>query len=302
MKKIAIVTPVKNEMENLPELFECMEAQSYPVSLWIIINDNSTDGSGDFIEENIKKLKNVKNAEVVHAEHLDKDYRLGSKYSQVINFGFTKFNELKGKYGESFDFIGILDADCFIEKDYYKKLIERFSILPKLGIGSGVIYYRTDTGTEFDKMPLRWARGAIRLWRMECFNDAGYMVGNAADALSSALAWTRGWESQSFKEIRAESRVMGKRTNPQYYGETAYYRYNPHYYIFMKFFVMVIRSGFIEARDYYRGFLNAKKKKIRANVDRKVKFYFRTILFRNIIENLIVLKNYRAIKKKIKEN
>lgn len=297
MKKIAIVTPVKNEMENLPELFECMEAQSYPVSLWIIINDNSTDGSGDFIEKKIKNLKIVRNAIVFHAEHLDKDYKIGSKYSQVIRYGFDKFNEIREKNEESYDFVGILDADCFIEKDYYQKLVWRFEILPKLGIGSGVIFYRSESETVYDKMPLRWARGAIRLWRIQCFDQAGYIVGNSADSLSTALAWTNGWESQSFKEIRAESRIMGKRSDPQYYGATAFYRYNPHYYIFMKFFVLLVRSGFTEAKDYYQGFLNARKRNIRANVDSKVKNYFQLILFRNVIENLIVWKNYRAISK-----
>lgn len=300
MKKIAVVTPVKNEMENLPELFECMENQSYEVSLWIIINDNSTDGSGKFIEEKIKTLKNVRKAVVFHADHLEKDYKIGSKYSQVIRYGFDKFAELREE--ESYDFIGILDADCFIEKDYYKKLMQRFAVLPKLGIASGVIYYRAEPKKRYDNMPLRWARGAIRLWRIECFDQAGYIVGNSADGLSSALAWTRGWESQSFKEILGESRMMGIRSDPQYYGATAYFLYKPHYYIFLKFFVSLARSGFtkagyIEARDYYLGFLNAKKKKIRANVDSKVKRYFKLILLRNVIENLVVWKNYRIISK-----
>jgi glycosyltransferase involved in cell wall biosynthesis len=297
-ERIAIITPVKNEMNNLKELIASVEKQTHPISLWIIINDNSDDGSGEFLEKIIPFIKNVDKVILYHLTSLEKDYKLGSKYSQVISYGFEMFNTIRKKQSSSFNFVGILDSDCFIEENYYKKLIKRFNVLPKLGIASGVIYYRINGKLIYDKMPLRWARGAIRLWRIDCFDEAGYIIGNSADAISTALAWTKGWESQSFKEILAESREMGTRIDPIYYGKSAYYRYTPHYYVLMRFFILLFRSGFNSAFTTYRGFLSAKKNKLpRIVIDNKTINYFKLLLWRNIVEYFIVYKNYKILKK-----
>jgi glycosyltransferase involved in cell wall biosynthesis len=296
--KLALITPVKDEIENLPELIATVSAQTIPVALWIIIDDNSNDGSSAFLDNVVKTSKEGNTIKVVHATHLSQEYRLGSKYSQVIAYGFQIFNSYEKETGIRFDYIGILDADCFVEKEYYQKILLRFELLPKLGIASGVIYYRMGNGESvYDKMPLRWARGAVRVWRMECFKQCGYMVGYSADAISSALAWTKGWRSQSFKEIRAESREMGARFNYSYYGETAFYRHNPHYYIFLKFLLLTIRHGYRSAKEYYDGYLSAQRRKDRIDLPPAVVSYFHSILFRNITENWIVIRNYAKLRK-----
>ncbi len=296
--KIALITPVKNELENLEELISSIENQSIKIALWIIINDDSDDGSKEFLEKNVSTIKNVDQVRLYNLTSLDKNYALGSKYSQVISFGFKKFNAIRKKEKISFDYAGILDSDCFVEPDYYLKLIRRFQVLPKLGIASGVISYRVKNHLQYDHMPLRWVRGAVRIWKIECFDEAGYLVGNSADAISAALAWTKGWESQSFKEIKAESREMGIRIDFSYYGESTYTRYTPYYYILLKCILWAIKSGIRFSYTFYKGYNTARKeKKPRIKVDNKVKRYFKLVLWRNIIENVIVLKNYHILRK-----
>ena len=58
MYKIALVTPVKDEIKNLPKLFESMEKQSINIYSWVIIQNNSTDGSKEYLEK-IKCVDNL---------------------------------------------------------------------------------------------------------------------------------------------------------------------------------------------------------------------------------------------------
>lgn len=295
-QRLALVTPVKNEMNNLPALFKALEDQSMKISLWVIMDDASTDGTSHYLKKTVRSVSNAEKVLLFQLTELPQEYRLGSKYSQIISYGFDRVREYEREQGIQYDFIGILDADCFPDKEYYKNLLKKFSQLPKLGIASGVTYYLKKEGRVFDQMPLRWARGGIRVWRGACLRDAGYMIGNSADAISSAKAWTSDWESQAFTDSVADTREMGERINAEYYGGAAYYLYMPYYYICMKCLLMLIRYGTKQMRVYYRGFQNAKHKKNRIQVNKKVIWYFRLILWRNIYENFVVMKNNRILR------
>ena len=121
IKKIAIVTPLRNEIENIDKLFDALSKQTITIFSWVILENGSTDGS-------IEKLKNIKcpnNVEYLEILNLTKNsinYELGSNYARINNFGF---NFLKQQdYYQQLDFIGILDSDIFwkkhIMKNYYQ--------------------------------------------------------------------------------------------------------------------------------------------------------------------------------------
>lgn len=294
--KLALISPVKDEIDNLPELIESIENLSHVISLWVIIDDDSDDGSSEYLDKAIPSLKNVEKVILIHCNDLSKEYKLGSKYSQVINYGFEQLLNFENVNSIHYDYIGILDSDCFPAPDYYSILINKFNMLPKLGIASGVIHFRMNGNLIFDKLPMRWARGAIRVWRGTCFREAGYRIGNSADAISSALAWTLGWQSQAFVDAKVESREMGIRVDKSYYGKAAYYLYMPFYYILGKCILLVIRSGVDSALTYIKGYRLAKKEGIRIKIENRVKWYFRLILWRNIVESIIIFNNFLMLK------
>ncbi len=290
-KKIALVTPVKNELDNLPRLIDSIEMQAHPICIWIIVDDASTDGSTDFLKKKVNSIKNVDTVLLFHPDDLGQEYKLGAKYSSVIAYGFNKLRDHVTKKCLTVDYIGILDSDCFVDTHYYQRLIEKFELLPKLGIASGVIYYKGMNGLRYDKLPLRWARGGIRVWRSECLTKAGYQIGKTADALSSARAWTSGWHSQAFRDSKAESREMGVKVDPSYYGEAAFSIYMPFYYLLLKCCLLFVKDGFASAKQYFLGYMRAKKEKKRADVSPKVMAYFRFLFWRILIENVIIICN-----------
>ena len=292
MKTIALVSPVKNELKNLPFLIDAVEAQSVPISLWIFVNDASTDGTGEYLQTRIKTLKNVACSFVVSPVGLSQEYALGTKYSQVVNYGFEQLRLFQKEKKTSFDFIGILDADCRLEPDYYRTLLTKFERLPKLGIASGVLFYIRKDRKIFDRGPRRWARGGFRLWRRECFESAGYIMGMSADALSSANAWLHGWEIQSFLDAQVESREPGTNYNGEYYGKAAYYRYVPLYFVIFKCLFYVLTGRHRMGTKYIRCYLSAAKEKKRNQInDDRIVRYFRYVPLRIFCENVVVIKN-----------
>lgn len=290
-KSIALVTPIKNELDNLPLLIKSVEEQTHKIALWILLDDASTDGSTEYLNANIPKIKNVENVLFFYISELPEEYKLGSKYSQLISYGFNKFFEYTQRHAIRYDFIGILDSDCFPHKDYYRNLLEKFIVLHRLGIASGIINIKKEDKKIKDKSPSRWAHGGIRVWRMECFVEAGYMIGQSADAISSARAWTTGWQSQSFKDSIVETRELGARVEKSYYGESAYYLYVPFYYMILRCLLLLLKKRCSTARNFYRGYSKAMKARHRIKANKKVIWYFRMILLRNIYENIIVFKN-----------
>lgn len=295
MKKpfLALVTPAKNEAENLPRLARCLAAQTVPIDLWLVVDDRSTDGTAEVLAALPRSGNNVGELVVVRREDLAADYALGSKYASVVHCGLTALREHAAARGIEVTHVGILDADCFPEPDYYEVLLRAFAVLPRLGIASGMLEYRLAEGLQPDRLPRRWPRGGMRVWRAGCLAAAPYQVTTSADAVSAARAWLAGWHCQAFPEARATTREMGAKSDPLYYGRSAYRLYMPYWYCVVKCGLMALRANFATARNFYRGFTEAARQAQRAELPPAVAGYFRWRLFRNLLEDRIVRANLR---------
>lgn len=289
--RLALISPLKNEIENLPVLINSIENQTIPIDMWIIVDDQSTDGSGEYLQNYSSKIKNVNNFIVHHLDILSSDYGLGFKYSKVVAYGFDILFKQECKTGVTYDYIGILDTDCILHKNYYEKILEKFHVLPKLGLASGVIFYKTSDGKfKRDHEPERCARGPVRVWRGDCIRETGYRPGLSADSISSANAWSCGWHCQGFTDSIAYARQMGKRVDHSYYGEAAYYLGIPQWYVLLKSLLLFSRSSKESAEKYIQGYKSAKKNNNRIK-DKKVSSYYKNIVIRNILETIIVSNN-----------
>lgn len=296
MKSIAIISPVKNEQEVLPHLIDAVENQTIPISLWIFVNDNSSDNTEKILKRILPTLKNVKKTLIVPTEGLDEKYALGMKYSKVVNFGFSRLRQYQLENDINYDYIGLIDADCVPNPNFFKKLLEKFAVLKRLGIASGIHYYSQNGEIVFQKSPRRFPSGNCRLWRRECFEQCGYILGMSADALSTAAARLKGWETQAFYDVSVYAREYGKKFNLEYYGKSAYYRYVPFYFITIRCIILSFRD-FHGAKVYFQGYLSASKEKNRGEFkNRKIIRYFRFLPYQIILENIIVIKNLLILK------
>jgi len=225
-----LVTPAKNEEKNLPKLIQSVVEQTIKPLVWVIVDDGSTDNTPNIIKRAREQYEWIQSIQLgTHKRDLSKHYAI------VCNEGFNfavKYCEMRHL---EYDYIGLLDADMILEREFYSKLIKEFEKNPRLGIASGSVYYdingKLTIEKDRDDMPL----GGIRLWRRECFEEtgAGFYIGYSPDAVSNVLAKLRGWETRRFDEIKA---IQTRRTSSaeglwkgyKYHGESAYFRnYHP---------------------------------------------------------------------------
>lgn len=276
---IALVTPLKDELNNIKKFFKAIETQSIPISCLVIVENDSTDGSKEYLSE-ITKVKNVDILKVININFEDKSYRVGKKYATIINTGFQYLK--KQSFYETLDFIGILDCDVFPEKEYYFKLTHFFKINPNLGISSGLTY--TEEGNLHIADP-NFVRGNSRIWKKACFDDAGYIIAYTADTVSIALAHLKGWETKTLKSAKVVSREVNVRiANSRNKGYHAYYRGHTLSYVALKsIYLMIFKSRFKMGYEFFAGYLQAMINRKPRIENKQVRKYFRYYLFNKFI-------------------
>ena len=272
--EIAFVTPLRNEINNIDRLIASIEAQTTHIHTWIILENDSSDGSKEKLR-GIGKLSNVRNLIILNLEQDNKSYALGTKYASIVNIGFDYIKQ-RDNY-DKIDLIGILDADCFPEENFYKNLSLGFSNDEKLGISSGLAIYE-DTGLEKDKKD--WVIGNCRLWRKSCLEDCGYIIGPSADTLSVAKALTNDWKVYAIKDIFVHSREKGERINFRYYGESVYFRGHIALYAIIRMtrylWQLKLRAFCQFGIGYFQAYIQRRK---RVN-DPQIRKYFQRYLLR----------------------
>ena len=107
MPKLTILVPVYNVEEFLPLCLETIKNQSFKDFECLLINDGSTDNSLEILR---KTAKNDKRFRVIDKKN--------SGYGASLNLGL---NEAKG------DYVGIVEPDDFIHRDFYKTLFDNSS-------------------------------------------------------------------------------------------------------------------------------------------------------------------------------
>ena len=280
MNKIALVTPLKDESENIEKLIKSIESQSMPIFAWIILENDSTDGSQEILDR-YKQVQNVDNFEVIHLEMQDKTYQLGHKYASIIQSGFRILSNKK--YWNEIDYLGILDSDIFAESNYYEKLIKSFDIDAELGITSGRI---VDENGKADMSNLNWVRGGCRLWRMACYLEAGYIVGPSADTLSVAKARIKQWKVFVTDDAVVVSRAVGARANYGYYGRSTYFRGHTLMFALLRSVYLFVKGYPKPSIQYINAYVKQYVKNAERTNDKEILDYYKHYLQRKIFNKL----------------
>lgn len=277
---IALVTPLKDEINNIDTFLESIKNQSIPIKTLVIVENDSSDGSKEYLNK-ITKLNNIEQFKVININFKDTTYRVGKKYATIVNTGFQALKE-EAFYNE-LDYIGILDCDVFPERDYYKKLTSFLNKNPQVGITSGLIF------THEGKLHITnkdWVRGGCRIWKKECFDEAGYQIAYTADTVSVALAHLKGWKTETLKSAKVISREVDIRfSNSSEKGYHAYYR--GHTLIFMiirSIYIILIKRRLKTGASLLTGYIKAMKNKRPRIQDKDLKKYFRYYIFNKLIK------------------
>lgn len=188
----AVITPVRDEAENLPRLAESLCALDAPPSVWVVVDNGSVDGSRDLVRDLAREHAWIRLCE----SPPDPSARRGAASVRALHAGIASLTK-------PVDYVANLDADVSLPPDYFSRIIAAFEANPSLGIASGVCLERGDSG--------RWERravtgdtvwGAARLYRRACLDELLPLQERfASDSMAQLKANARGWQTQRFPDL-----------------------------------------------------------------------------------------------------
>jgi len=277
--------------------------------LWVIVDDGSTDKTGEVILEAEKRYDWIQMIQLKKNEEY-----MGTHIAYVCNTGFEFAKEYCAKNKISYDYIALVDADNILEARYFEKLIEEFEEDEKMGIASGNSMFVDiesilddlraknpnvtvmdaefwqiwdSNTTEHQKGREDLPIGSARVWRRECFEETGgYQPVPLPDSVSNAMAKIKGWRTRCFMDIRVMER-HGLKKQGMWKG---YKEKGESYYLLgQSLFLAVLKAlKYTFKRPYYIGlayFLGYIKpfvcRKERVNDD-EIKHYYKYMRTREL--------------------
>jgi biofilm PGA synthesis N-glycosyltransferase PgaC len=220
-----LVTPVRDEEQNLERLATCVLAQTILPSGWIIVDNGSTDGTVDVAADIAASHTWITVVSVPGAT-------VPTRGGAVVRAFNTGLNEL----AVGLNVIVKLDADVSFEPDHFEHLLERFASDPRLGIASSLCLEEENGNWRARHSTRSHARGAVRAYRRECLEEVLPLEERMGwDGIDELKAAVRGWDTATIHEIVFfHHRKTGERERPRdewlRQGHAAHYMgYRPSY-------------------------------------------------------------------------
>lgn len=271
-----LVTPAKNEEQNLPEVSKSVIGQKLKPGLWIIVDDGSTDGT-PLILENLQA-----NCSWIQSIRLPPRPRdITFHYSYVCKQGFDYALEYCRENNIKFDYIGLLDADTVLEENYFGKLLAEFEKDNSLGIVSGGIYYDTDGKLSLEVTTKYLPRGTGRIWKKECFLETGgYQVEPSPDSISNIKALLRGWRIMQYVDVvqiqkRKTSAANGLWNGYLKNGWMAYYLGKNPFVALINVLYFSVKPPYYTGIAYCWGYFSSAIKREKKIQDPEIRAYYR---------------------------
>jgi hypothetical protein len=194
--RYVLVTPAYNEGRFIGKTIEGVLAQTQPPLRWVIVDDGSTDDTGEIIRRYARQ-----------APFLDACQR--RRDANETYYGNNVYAILQG-YGRvrdlDFEYLGILDADMILGPGYYEEIFRRFALNRELGIAAGTFVEEIGGRRVEAFLDRRSTPKALQVFRRACYEQIGGYVPcphGGEDTYTEIMARMHGWQTWSFPEIQA---------------------------------------------------------------------------------------------------
>jgi biofilm PGA synthesis N-glycosyltransferase PgaC len=281
--RVLIVSPVRDEERFIGTTLECMCRQTVRPDRWVVVNDGSSDRTGEIVREYAER-----HPFITYMERENRGHRLpGQGVVEAFYAG------LAVEDWERYDIIAKLDGDLEFEPDTLEKILDVFEQVPKAGIVGGVRYERREEDGPFFRLRVSKCHvgGPYKFYRRECFRQIGGLVRRAGwDGIDEIRAYMNGWitgewEHIAFIHLRPTgmSSEEGVRKANMKYGDVAFYMGGYFWYFLLRSLVRSIEAGSALPGLYQlKGYLTAAVR--RAGRESKP---FRTQLKRVQLDNFL---------------
>lgn len=190
IRKIAIVSPVRNEEEFIEFTLSSIARQTVKPAQWIIVDDGSSDRTFE-----IASRYAAEHEWITVVRKPDRGERaVGPGVVEAFNFGLAHVHS-------DADFICKMDGDIELPDRYFESLLEKFDVDAELGAASGKPFIRVGSRLVPEKTSDEMVAGQINFYRRACFDAIGGFVQEVHwDAIAFHRARMGAWRTASFHD------------------------------------------------------------------------------------------------------
>lgn len=191
-KPYILITPARNEERFIERTIQSVINQTVLPSKWVIVNDGSTDATGEIVYRYLPKYSWMELVDL--PVHRDRSF---AGKVHAFNAGLERVKNLK------YEVLGNLDSDVSFDANYCEFLLDKFESDPRLGV-AGTIFQEEGYSSATDSFEgQNHVAGGCQLFRRRCFEEIGGYVPNKAggiDWIAVTTARMKGWTTRSFRE------------------------------------------------------------------------------------------------------
>lgn len=265
----AVVTPAKDEADNLRRLSESLAAQTILPATWLVVDNGSTDETPAVVAELTALYPWIRSLTLEPADGVAR----GGPIVRAFHAGLSALENPP-------DLIGKVDADISMGPDYFARLLDAFAADGRLGMASGSCYelqggeWRQRFGTSANV----W--GAARVYRKACLDRILPLDERMGwDGIDVVKANVRGWSTSTVLDLPFKHhRVEGARERGRWYAWEV--QGDASHYMGYRIPYLVVRTLFQARRDpaalaMLWGFAKAVVRRAPRIPDRGVREYVR---------------------------
>ena len=263
-RRIVLVAPCRDEAKFMRRTLDTVTSQTVPPTLWVIVDDGSTDDTPKILAEYAARFPYIK-----ILTRKDRGKRaVGPGVIEAFYAGLETVN-----LGD-FDYVCKIDLDLDLPARYFETLIERMEADPRIGTCSGKPYFpHPETGKLISEgCGDETSVGMTKFYRTDCFQQIGGFVRQVMwDGIDNHKCRMLGWRAVSWDEPEIRfthlrpmgSSQVGLWTGRKRHGFGQYFMGTGPLYMFASaVFRAIRRPFFVGGAGMLAGYVGAAWKRV----------------------------------------
>ena len=155
MREVSVYIPCFNSSATIKECLEAVINQKYPLKEIIVVDDGSTDGTRELLEEYLKsigfRVKNIgENKRNMQYEIRDLSAEVSTKVDTTIKYIYQEHRGLAHARNTAInntesEFLAAIDSDCLPRPDWLELIMRKFISSDIAGVGGKLVDKYKDT-------------------------------------------------------------------------------------------------------------------------------------------------------------